>query len=413
MAMANSREQDTQHGLMVVWGKVAQEMGLISGIEGVKIGQKNNVHSPQSKVIEMLVAILSGAKYLQDISLSAHPLDKDLALAQAWGQTSWADYSGVSRTLSKLSWEEARALVAVLERVSQPYIESELKLIREQGQVIEQDGDLTGIPVSNTSRTYPNVSFGHMDDEIRLGYQAGVTSFHSPTYGRLWLSVAHHAGDTVSCTQAEALVLAAEKRTGLRPRRRTELLQERIEAFQNERQPTEKRLEDQKAALEKAYGPNRKHYSNFRLPKALPKRNRNVFTASNGVVCGVTRRLHAPRNGLKKRCACSRPSLNKLKSCKTACNALSRRTPIISSPVRSAFDWMPVLARMTTWRCSLKWAMSFSPSCITTKRFRPCKNWFSLSLPGPGWARTQKWSPGLLTSWNIGWSHSRWGITRS
>ena len=269
--MANSREQDTQHGLMVVWGKVAQEMGLLSGLEGVKIEQKNNVHSPQSKVIELLVAILSGAKYLQDISLAAHPLDKDLALAQAWGQTSWADYSGVSRTLSKLSWAEACALVGVLERVSQPFIENELKLLLKLGQVIAQDGDLTGIPVSNTSRTYPNVSFGHMDDEIRLGYQAGVTSFHSPTYGRLWLSVAHHAGDTVSCTQAEALVLAAEKRTGLRPRRRTELLQERIEAFQKERQPTEKRLVDQKAALEKAYAAKQETLRQLQSAQGEPK----------------------------------------------------------------------------------------------------------------------------------------------
>ena len=250
--MANSQEQETQHALLVVWGKVAQEIGLISGIAAVKLGQKSYDHTPHAKVLEFLVAILSGAKYLQDISLAAHPLDKDLAVAQAWGQTSWADYSGVSRTMSKLSWDEARALVAVLERVGKPFLESELKVIRRLGKLVEQDGDLTGIPVSNTSRTYPNAAYGHMDDEIRLGYQAGVTSLQSPTYGRLWLSVEHHAGDTVSCTQAEALVLAAEKRTGLRPHRRTELLQKRIEDFQKERQPTEKRLESQRAALEKA-----------------------------------------------------------------------------------------------------------------------------------------------------------------
>mgnify|MGYP000898991323 CR=1 FL=1 len=63
----------------------------------------------------------------------------------------------------------------------------------------------------------------------------------------LFRSVEHHAGDTVSCTQAEALVLAAEQRTGLYPGRRTELLQTRIEAFQ-----IEKRYETQKTALEKA-----------------------------------------------------------------------------------------------------------------------------------------------------------------
>ena len=88
-----------------------------------------------------------------------------------------------------------------------------------------------------------------MSDEIRLGYQAGVVSFQSPTYGRLWLSVEHHAGDTVSCTQAEALVLAAEKRSGQRPRRRTDLLQRRIESFVKSRQPAEKRVASQQAAL--------------------------------------------------------------------------------------------------------------------------------------------------------------------
>jgi len=88
-----------------------------------------------------------------------------------------------------------------------------------------------------------------MSDEIRLGYQAGVVSLQSPTYGRLWLSVEHHAGDTVSCTQAAGLVRAAEKRSGQRPKRRTELLQKRIEALVKSRAPAEKRLATQQAKL--------------------------------------------------------------------------------------------------------------------------------------------------------------------
>src|SRR3970282_308552 len=239
MAMANSAEQDTQHGLLVVWGQFAREIGLISGLKAVKLNQKTCEHSPQAKVLEFLVAILSGAKYLQEISLAAHPLDKDLALAQAWGQSGWADYSGVSRTLSGLGWADVRALVGVLEQISQPFIDQELNLLRREGQSVREDGDLTSIPVSNSSRTYPNAAYGHMDDEIRLGYQAGVTSLPSPTYGRLWRSVEHHAGDTVSMTQAEALVLAAEKRTRVRPHRRTALLQTRIEGLQKVRQRAE------------------------------------------------------------------------------------------------------------------------------------------------------------------------------
>ncbi len=51
------------------------------------------------------------------------------------------------------------------------------------------DGDLTGRPVSNTNTTYPGAAFGWMGDAVRLGYQAALVSMHSPTYGRLWLSV--------------------------------------------------------------------------------------------------------------------------------------------------------------------------------------------------------------------------------
>jgi hypothetical protein len=67
-----------------------------------------------------------------------------------------------------------------------------------------------------------------MGDEIRLGYQAAVVSLQSPTYQRLWLSNQLHAGDTVSVTQAQSLVQAAELRTGVRPRRRTELVSQRL-----------------------------------------------------------------------------------------------------------------------------------------------------------------------------------------
>jgi len=247
-----AQTQDTQHALLVPWGHFAQEIGLITGIEAVKLSQKVYEHTPQAKVIEFLVAILSGAKYLQDISLAAHPLDKDVAVAQAWGQKGWADYTGVSRTLKKLTWAEVNALVEVLERVSQPFLQSELALLRAQDRGSEYDGDLTGLPVSNTSRTYPNAAYGHMSDEIRLGYQAGVVSLQSPTYGRLWISVDHHAGDTVSCTQAEALLRAAEKRSGQRPKRRTELLQKRIEMQVKSRAPAEVRLAIQQNKLAEA-----------------------------------------------------------------------------------------------------------------------------------------------------------------
>ena len=233
-------------------GWFADSIGLIQSVQDVHLHQKKYIHTPQTKVLELVVATLAGLEHLQDISLSAHPLDRDQAVAAAWEQPAWADYSGAIRTLSALNWEEARAVARVLDQVSQPLIQSELDLLRVQRQRLRYDGGLPGLPVSNTSRTYPNVAFGHMDDEIHLGYQAAVVSLQSPTYQRLWLSTAHHPGDTVSCTQAEALVCVAEARTGCRPRRHTDL-QQRIEAFVQRMETTQQRLRKQQEALHQAH----------------------------------------------------------------------------------------------------------------------------------------------------------------
>ena len=114
MSNEETTVQRTQHAFLVAWGWCAEEIGLPQKIQAVVLKQKTYIHSPQSKVLEFLVGTLAGMQHLQELSLSAHPLDRDGAVAEAWGQSGWADYSGVSRTLSALSWAEAQAIVAVL-----------------------------------------------------------------------------------------------------------------------------------------------------------------------------------------------------------------------------------------------------------------------------------------------------------
>jgi len=224
----NDRSTLTHHAMLVAWGQFAQSIGLVRRFEAVPVHQKTVDHSPNRKVLEFLAAILGGLPHLQDISRSAHPLDRDPAVARAWGQEGWADYSGVSRTLSALTMVEAQQFVQVLDDLSAPFVDQEVLLaMRDQGAVV-YDADLTGLPVSNGSSSYPNVAYGYMSDALQLGYQAALVSLHSPTYGRLWLSTALHPGDTVPCTQAEALVRAAEAKTGVRPLRRTDLLRQRL-----------------------------------------------------------------------------------------------------------------------------------------------------------------------------------------
>ena len=218
----------TQHAMLVAWGVYAQHIGLVKRLMAVYLHQKSRDHTPQKKVLEFLVAILAGLPHLKDISRSSHPLDQDVALAEAWGQTSWADYSGVGRTLQSLTEAEVTELIRTLNAVEQPVLEQELELALHQMGYLLYDGDLTGRPVSNSSVSYPDATFGYMADGVQLGYQAAVVTVASPTFGRLWVSTQLHSGNTVSSTQAQAMVTAAESRTGLRPRRRTELVAKRL-----------------------------------------------------------------------------------------------------------------------------------------------------------------------------------------
>lgn len=219
----------TNHAMLVAWGMYAQQLGLVKEIESIDLQQKKREHSPHRKVLEFMVAMLAGLAHLKEISLAAHPVSKDLAVAKAWGQQGWADYSGVSRTLRSLSQREAEQVVTVVDKISRPFIDQEIVVAHRDKGYLMLDGDLTGRPVSNSSRTYPGAAYGYMGDTIQLGYQAALVSLHSPTFGRLWLAVKPHPGDKVSCSVLQEMIYQAEQKLGTRPYRRPELVRRRIE----------------------------------------------------------------------------------------------------------------------------------------------------------------------------------------
>ena len=246
-------ETPTQHAMLVLWGQFAQALGLIQELGKVPLHQKKVQHDPHTKILEFFVAVLAGLEHLQELSTAGEPIENDLAVARAWQQPAWADYSGVSRTLTALTKAEAEQIVGSLDRISQPYIDREVMLSLANPGYLTLDGDLTAQPVSDTSTTYPGAAYGHMDNnQVGQGYQVAKVGFRSPTYGRLMLSSALHPGDVVSCTQAKALVLAAETRIGLRPWRRTDLLAQRLEAQVKDRNVRDQRYQETHQALEKS-----------------------------------------------------------------------------------------------------------------------------------------------------------------
>jgi hypothetical protein len=222
----------TQHAMLIVWGHFARSIGLLERLAQVPIGQKMVVRPPHEKLVEFQIGLLAGIEYLTDLSEGAAPLVNDREVATAWKLRAMADASGVSRTLKACDDETVQALATVLEAVSQPFLERAVSDLRQRNETLVLDADLTGRPVSSTSQTFPGAAFGYMDGEIRLGYQLAQICLQTHLFGRQWLSAQHHPGDTVSATCLGELIQDAERRLGCHPRRRTELVQQRIRACQ-------------------------------------------------------------------------------------------------------------------------------------------------------------------------------------
>jgi len=239
----------TGHAWLVVLGYFAQALGLVGGLEAVPLGQRKGPEcGPQTKLIEFLVGILGGIEYLQDLNLSDDPIAKDPTVIEAWGQDAFVHYSGVSRTLDAADEETLRAVVDVLQTLSRPFIDAAvMETIRERGQLVV-DVDLAGREVSSTSTDYPEADFGWMEDAVKKGYQAALTSLVCGRWRRLMLTLQRYPGRTLSADCLQAAVHAVEELLGVRPRRRVELIRQRREALSARMRALGEALDDTRKA---------------------------------------------------------------------------------------------------------------------------------------------------------------------
>lgn len=221
----------TDHAWLVVMGYLGQALGLTRGLEGVPIAQRKGPEcGPQTKLIELLLGILGGIEYLQDLNLAEQPIAKDSTIAQAWAQAILVHYSSVSRTLDASDEQTLASVIKVLREVSRPFIEAAvMETLKREGK-LTVDVDLTGREVSPDSTDYQDATFGWMDDKVAKGYQVAVTSLMCARWTRLMLTLQRYTGRTKSPECLQASVLAVEDVLGVRPRRRTELVEEQRDA---------------------------------------------------------------------------------------------------------------------------------------------------------------------------------------
>ena len=240
---------NTEHGLLVAFGEFLQQHGMINLLMQVPIPQKTRTYVPQTKLVELLAGIMSGIEYLSDLNDGPHPLAKDTVVARAWGQPGFAHYSGVSRTLEACDDNTVVAVERALNDFSRPFIDQVVHDLLRRDEPVIYDLDLTGQAVSPTSQTYPGVAFGWMNDGVKLGYQLARVCLSPRDQERVWLAGFHHPGDTVSAACVQDLIRAAETQTHIRPRRRPELVQQRIAAQRESLSRTQRLLEQQQARL--------------------------------------------------------------------------------------------------------------------------------------------------------------------
>jgi len=227
MSMVTDKtETVTEHGILVPLGRFAQQVGLADAFGRVPFGMKTVVHAPSEKLAELFCHICGGGMYVKEMDSSAHPLTQDPAVAAAWGQNAFASASGVNALLRKTTPETVAALKTELNAVVAPYRQRVLRGVSRSWIVV--DLDLMGLVVSDQAITYDGADYGYMGETGKLGkgYQFARAQL-STARDRLVLGGILHPGHTLSTQCVRELVGLIEATLG-RPRRRVEVLAERL-----------------------------------------------------------------------------------------------------------------------------------------------------------------------------------------
>jgi hypothetical protein len=224
--------QATEHAMLIPWGRFSRHLGLIKRLR-TAVGPRHHQDATPGGdlILEFGLASLAGYEYLKDLNLGAHPMVKDQAVQDAW-DIQFRHYTTVSRFLYELDEADSDRVQAALEAIMRPYIRSAVHAVLCQKEYLTLCGDLTGRPVSAYSSTYPpDAVFGYMANQLEKGHQAALVTLKGLDR-RIHILASHHPGDTVSSVCLRQIVSGTETRLGCRPRRRTELVHQRIEAIQ-------------------------------------------------------------------------------------------------------------------------------------------------------------------------------------
>lgn len=91
-----------------------QQSELLKQLETVDMTIKTREFTPASKLEQVLLSILSGCQHLSEVNIRVVP---EIAFAQSWGLSRFADQSTLSRTLDELSQTNLSELQRAVQQI--------------------------------------------------------------------------------------------------------------------------------------------------------------------------------------------------------------------------------------------------------------------------------------------------------
>ena len=141
-----SSNTQTAFGPLCLLGHYLGQEDVLEPLSSVEIAHKSVKHSPQQKLIDALMGILSGCRALYEIDVRVRP---DAPLQRAFGRDRCADQSTIQRTLGAFTQENVAQLRGAVEAIGRRYSAVFCHDFEREMLVVEVD--LTGLRASRRS----------------------------------------------------------------------------------------------------------------------------------------------------------------------------------------------------------------------------------------------------------------------
>jgi Transposase DDE domain group 1 len=209
-----SSERQTAFGGLCLLGHLLLSDGALKPLSSVEIAQKSVRHSPQEKLTDALMGILSGCKAIYETNVRVRP---DAPLRKAFGRERVADQSTIQRTLDAFTEENVGQLRGAVEQIGGHY--SRLPSHPYEREMLILEVDLTGLRASKGSERSTKGYFS--GERGATGRQ--LVRVSAPRYGEVPFSKLH-PGNTGSSEVLKGTICEVERVLKSTPQKRSRTL---------------------------------------------------------------------------------------------------------------------------------------------------------------------------------------------